>query len=286
MNGRARINQARRVRHWPALSIGVQFWLEHHLLSVIAMPTPVQHIAIADQLLDGAALPNSIRDRLLEQRGAFLLGNTAPDVQTVSGQLREATHFFVIPWAKMPLPHKAMFELYPALATTRSLPAAQAAFLAGYICHLWIDVLWVRDIYLPDFGPHAHWDTMRQRLLYHNILRTWCDQNDQRRLNGDVGPSLAAAQPDNWLPFTADRYLAQWRAVLVEQFQPGASVRTVEVFAMRGGVAPEEFQRVLDSPQDMEYHIFAHASREKIETFYQNGHDQMAELIVDYFRGS
>ena len=248
------------------------------------MPTPVQHIAIADRLLDDTALPSSILDRLLEQRGAFLFGNTAPDVQTVSGQPREATHFFEIPFRSIPMPHQAMFKQYPGLSHTRTLPPAQAAFLAGYICHLWLDVLWVRDIYLPGFGPDAPWATMRERLLYHNILRTWCDQDDQRRLNGDIGPSLAEVQPDHWLPFTADRFLAAWRNGLVEQFQPGASIRTIEVFARRGGVSPDQFLRVLDSPQEMERNIFAHAPREKIETFYQNGYAQMAQLIVDHFR--
>jgi hypothetical protein len=34
----------------------------------------------------------------------------------------------------------------------------------------------------------------------------------------------------------------------------------------------------------MEEHIFAHASREKIEQFYRDGYEQMAELIVEYFR--
>jgi len=34
----------------------------------------------------------------------------------------------------------------------------------------------------------------------------------------------------------------------------------------------------------MERHIFAHASREKIEKFYRDGYEQMAELIVEHFR--
>ena len=187
------------------------------------MPTPVQHLVLAQRLLDDSTLPGSIRQRLLAHRGAFLFGNTAPDVQTVSGQLREETHFFVIPWARVPLPHNALFSLYPALRRIRSLPADHAAFLAGYICHLWLDVVWVRDIYLNGFGPHAHWGAnLRERHFYHNILRTWCDLNDQQQLNGSIGPALAAANPIEWLPFTADRYLVQWRDNLAEQFQPGA----------------------------------------------------------------
>jgi hypothetical protein len=248
------------------------------------MPTPVQHIIIAEQLLHDFTLPESVRDVLRAQRGAFLFGNTAPDVQVVSNQPREATHFFRIPFGATPQPHHILFNKFPVLAHARSLPAAHAAFIAGYICHLWLDIIWVRDIYLPAFGPDARWDTMRDRLLFHNILRAWCDQNDQRQLNADTGSSLATAQPRKWLPFTADGYLREWRDRLAAQFQPGAAIRTVEVFAARNRVSPEEFRRVLASPAELDRLIFTHVSPGKIEAFYRAGHDEMAELIVEYFR--
>jgi hypothetical protein len=108
--------------------------------------------------------------------------------------------------------------------------------------------------------------------------------NDQQQLNSAVGSALALARPIDWLPFTADRYLIQWRDNLAEQFQPGANIRTAEVFAARGGVPPEKFHQVLDSPDEMEQHIFAHAPRDRIEQFYRDGYEQMAELIVEYFR--
>ncbi len=249
------------------------------------MPTPVQHLILAQRLLEDTTLPEAVRDRLQAQRGAFLFGHTAPDVQTVSGQRREATHFFVIPWMRVPRPHKAMFKQHPDLSSPRKLPAAHAAFIAGYICHLWLDVLWLRDIYLKNFGPYARWGaSLHERHVYHNILRAWCDRHDQVQLNGSIGPALALAAPIDWLPFTADRHLVQWRDVLAAQFRPGATIRTVEIFAERGGVPPEKFQQVLASPEEMERHIFAHASPEKIEKFYRDGYEQMAELIVEYFR--
>jgi hypothetical protein len=143
--------------------------------------------------------------------------------------------------------------------------------------------VWVRDIYLPAFGPDAPWDTRPERLLFHNILRAWCDQNDQHRLAADTGVVLAAAQPHQWLPFTADAYLREWRDHLAAQFQPGATIRTVEVFAARHHVPPADFQRVLDSPAELARRVFAHAPREHIEAFYRHGHDEMAALIVNYF---
>ncbi len=248
------------------------------------MPTPVQHLVLAQKLLNDDVLPGALRLRLQAQRSAFMFGHTAPDVQTVSGQLREATHFFVIPWAHEPRPHRAMFALHPHLGLPWKRPTAQAAFIAGYICHLWLDVLWVRDIYLPGFGPDASWGAhLRERHLYHNILRAWCDQRDQSQLNGSIGQALAAATPLDWLPFTADRYLIQWRNVLAPQFQPGAKLRTVEVFAGRGRVSQEKFHEVLAAPEQMERYIFAHAPHERIEKFYRDGYEQMAELIVEYF---
>ncbi len=250
------------------------------------MPTPIQHLVLAQRLLEEPSLPATVRERLRAQRGAFLFGNTAPDVQTVSGQLREATHFFVIPWTRVPKPHLAMFELYPYLGFPHKRPADQAAFIAGYISHLWLDVLWIRDIYLDNFGPNARWASLRERHVYHNILRAWCDQHDQAQLPETIDVDLGRARPSEWLPFTADRYLAQWRDGLIAQLQPGASIRTVEVFAERGGVPPEKFHEVLNSPEEMEQHIFAHASSEKIEKFYRDGYEQMAELIVQYFQAA
>lgn len=251
------------------------------------MPTPVQHLVLAQRLLADDALPEAIRQRLIAQRSAFLFGHTAPDVQTVSGQVREATHFFVIPWAEVPRPHKAIFALYPALGAPKYRPADHAAFIAGYICHLWLDVLWVRDIYLKNFGPYARWGkSLHERHVYHNILRTWCDLNDQPQLNDTIGSALASANPIDWLPFTADRYLIQWRDNLADQLRPEGSIRTVQIFARRGGVPPEKFHQVLESPDEMERHIFTHAPRAKIEQFYRDGYEQMAELIIEYFRAA
>ena len=232
------------------------------------MPTPVQHLILAQRLLDDASLPEAIRDRLRAQRGAFLFGNTAPDVQTVSGQLREATHFFVIPWTRRARSRtKPCSNSIPTLAS----PGNATGGSRGFHRRLYLSLVARRVVgarHLPAQlrarRPLGH--DLRDRHVFHNILRTWCDRHDQHQLNGTIGSALALAQPLKWLPFTADRYLIQWRDNLAEQFQPGASIRTVEVFAARNGVPPEKFHQVLDSPDEMEQHIFAHASREKIET--------------------
>ncbi|MFQ5410084.1 MAG: hypothetical protein ACE5FI_16875, partial [Anaerolineales bacterium] len=73
------------------------------------MPTPFYHLALAEALLADDKLPTDTRQLLAAQRPAFLFGHTAPDVQTVSGQLREATHFFSIPLHDPTPAHTARF---------------------------------------------------------------------------------------------------------------------------------------------------------------------------------
>ncbi len=61
------------------------------------MPTPVNHLIMAREVLERGTLAAPVRRLLLAQYGPFLLGHTAPDVQTVSGQRREETHFYTLP---------------------------------------------------------------------------------------------------------------------------------------------------------------------------------------------
>jgi hypothetical protein len=49
------------------------------------MPTPIMHPALAEEILRDDVLPPTIRHLLIYQRGPFPPGDTAPDVQTVSG---------------------------------------------------------------------------------------------------------------------------------------------------------------------------------------------------------
>ncbi|HLF26787.1 MAG TPA: zinc dependent phospholipase C family protein [Anaerolineae bacterium] len=246
------------------------------------MPTPVQHLVVAEAILSDVQLADPARRLLAAHRAAFLFGSTAPDVQTVSGQPREATHFFNVPLDTERPAHAVMFEACPDLGRPDRLAPAHAAFLAGYITHLLLDVMWVRDIFAPVFGPDMGWSSFRDRLFLHNVLRAWCDRRDQARLVAGAGELLAAVRPDRWLPFTADAHLRRWRDVLVEQFAPGAVIRTVQVFAERGQVAPEAFERVLSTEDRMDELIFSHISRAAIEDFYTRGLAGSRVLINDY----
>src|SRR5690606_38082853 len=130
------------------------------------------------------------------------LGNTAPDVQVVSGQPRPATHFFTLPIDESAAPPwKLMLRAYPSLARPGQLPPAQAAFLAGYLCHLLADWLWIKDLYAPTFGPQCAWSTFTHRLYLHNVLRAFLDRQALDSLPASSGFCLQGVSPQGWLPF-------------------------------------------------------------------------------------
>ena len=120
-----------------------------------------------------------------------------------------------------------MLELHPHLALPYRLPASQVAFLAGYLCHLQADWLWIKEIYAPVFGPGRSWGTFHHRLYLHNVLRSYLDRKILLELLPDTQACLADVQPKDWLPFATDDALRTWRNLLSPQLLPGAPVQTV-----------------------------------------------------------
>lgn len=254
------------------------------------MPTPFYHLSIAQDLLRHPALAPAARRFLRQNRPAFLLGNTAPDVQTISGQDRQSTHFFDLPLRPGDsAPWERMLSDYPQLALrgtasgsqNNALPPAQAAFIAGYLCHLQADWLWIQDIFVPVFGPTQRWETLRHRLYLHNVLRAYLDRQILPELPAGMNRDLARAAPQGWLPFVADPYLLQWRDFLAGQLGPGAGARTVEVFAARQGIAPEEFYRLLDSEELMDREVFTRLPRPQLEAYRQRLLEENLELLAN-----
>jgi hypothetical protein len=250
------------------------------------VPTPFYHLSVAQDLLAHPELPPAVRSLLQEQRSAFFFGNTAPDVQVVSGQTRQATHFFDLPLLPGDPPaHTRLLAAHPALAHPGSLPASQAAFLGGYLCHLLADWIWVEEIFSPVFDSGRHWKKLQEPLYLHNVLRAYLDSLILPSLTNGVRSRLAVVSPDRWLPFVEDRYLRQWRDLLAEQLRPGAEVRTVEVFAARQGLPPEVYYDLLSSEERLDAELFAHLPRRALEAYRGRLVERSLELIERYFTG-
>jgi hypothetical protein len=251
------------------------------------MPTPFYHLSVAEELLKNPALPEGVRLALSEQLPAFLLGNTAPDVQVVSGQQREATHFFRVPI--MPgtrMPWNQLLASYPELARAEELPPAQAAFLAGYLCHLQADWQWILDIFAPIFGPARKWSNFSQRLYLHNVLRSYLDRQIMPDLPADTRDLLRKSEPDHWLPFVDDAHLKEWGSYLAQQLEPGTAARTVEVFAARQRISPSEFYRLLDSESRMNTEIFSKLPRQRLVQYRRKLVDSNIILLNSYLSKS
>ena len=247
------------------------------------MPTPFYHLSVAQDICEHPALDPGLRRLLCANQGAFLLGNTAPDVQVISGQDRSATHFFSVP---IPpdgqVPWVQLIDDYPGVNQPAKFHPSKAAFIAGYLCHLQADWIWVLDIFQPGFGPDQTWETFTKRLYLHNVLRAYQDVKVLEVLPSDVPAKLRLTHPDQWLPFVQDKLLVKWRDFLCDQLQPGESIKTVEVFASRQGVDPEQFHSLLRSEEQMEVNIFKHLTRRQLDIYRERLIAQNVDLLEDY----
>jgi hypothetical protein len=247
------------------------------------VPTPFYHLRIARDIIEHPALDPGLGSMLLENLGAFLLGNTAPDVQVISGQKRSATHFFSVP---IPpdgqAPWTRLLIEYPLENQPAKIQPSKAAFIAGYLCHLQADWFWVKDIFEPVFGPHQAWETFSRRLYLHNVLRSYLDEKVIASLPPVVVAALRKANPFQWLPFVQDKFLIKWRDYLSDQLQSGESIRTVEVFASRHGIDPAAFHTMISSEERMEANVFVHISRQQLDDYRVDLITQNIDLLEDY----
>lgn len=200
----------------------------------------------------------------------------------VSGQTREDTHFYTLPPEDSAPAWKRLMDAHPGLAHSQELPPNQAVFIAGYICHLQADEKWIFDLFMPVFGPDAHWADFRQRLYLHNVLRAYLDQQVLAKLPEDMGIQLQNSHPNNWLPFVEDKCLLKWQIYLAEQLQPGAEIKTAEVFAERQGRLPEDFTNLIESETSMDEDIFSQMPRERLTEFWETLVARNVQLIEEY----
>ncbi len=243
------------------------------------MPTPIDHLVMAQELVAGQRLLPGARRLLEQERGAFMFGHTAPDVQTINHRPRDETHFYLIPPCSDDRPERLLLTRYPELAAVERLSAAHAAFVAGYMGHLLADILWWQQVFAPVFV--VAWQTREESVWMHNVLRTWIDLQSQRRLGGHEAALLAALEIGDWLPFVPRQDLEAWRDLLVGQLEPGQVIRTAEVFAARMHVRPAVLENAVHSDRLMES-LMAQVSSARLERYGQDVFEQSVELVNRY----
>lgn len=248
------------------------------------MPTPFMHLYVAEQIQQTAVQNGNGRlaDYLLAEWPAFYLGSVAPDINAISDIRRADSHFYTLP----PLPENdavpEMLTAYPELARPQAMTADQAVFVAAYSAHLLLDLIWLRQIVVPFFFEAEHLGPPEQRRLTHFILLTYLDNLALQQLPETAVDTLSQASPNAWLPFISDELLGKMRDLLVDQLQPEAPIRTVEIYAGRLKMSEEEFAAALHDPAWMEANVFGKLPVEQIQGILQAAVPQSIQLISDY----
>lgn len=249
------------------------------------MPTPFTHLHIAEQMAARLAAEGPcLLDLLRRHWPAFYLGQVAPDVQDIAGLGRPQTHFYETPPEPDNMAYPRMWAAYPQLADAARISPAQAVFVAGYSAHLLLDLVWFREVLLPFFVQATHLGDRAQRRLLHHVLLTYIDGLAYAALPPTAVATLAAAQPQKWLPFVADRHLQAWRDVLVAQLLPGAPLQTVSFYARRLGMPVEQFAAYMSDADWLATQFFSLVPVEKVLARLETVVGESITLTQSYLR--
>ena len=242
-----------------------------------AVPTPFYHLNVAKSLVSLPGYQAGIKDVLNTHQSTFFLGHVAPDIREISGQTRESTHFYKFPPSDNDLlPWERMQNVYlTSDCMARSDPEC-AVFVAGYLCHLQADWLWVKNIYEPYFVYGSHWGTFSNREYMHNVLRSYLDLQVVNSIKSETLFILAKANPKSWMPFLSVCDLFAWRDFLVDQLKSDAPIQTVEIFASRQGISVENYYRLLNAEDEIQDQIFSHMPKDLMDEYW---HELLAKNI-------
>lgn len=253
------------------------------------MPTPFMHLDLAGKLLARLDAVRNVGEYddltalLRRQWPAFLLGNVGPDVQTLAKLPRAASHFYTMPPAADWDAAAALPAHYPELARDQCHSTAQAVFLAGYQSHLLVDVHWFRHVLVPFFVEPPGLGSIDERILLHNLTLIVLDQRSRAALPEDIAGTLAAAEPQAWLPFVTDADLRAWRDDLATQLADGKS-ETVAIYAQRMSLPADDLRNVVNDVQWLQSHLLARVPLTMIESQLETAIDLSLAVVNSYLQ--
>lgn len=241
------------------------------------------HLHVAEQIYNLAG-NSRLQNFLAANWSAFYLGSIAPDVNAISTIPRERTHFYEMPPTWEEEAHLTMLAQYPQLSDFATMSPGQAICVAAYSAHLMLDLIWLREVVYPFFHLPENFRDRQQRRLTHFILLTYLDTIALNALPETAVSTLAAAHSAQWLPFIDDTILTQWRDLLVAQLLPGASVKTIEIYAGRLGMSAAEFAANLQDPVWMQAQVFDKVPIDQVQQILQTAVPKSLDLIVNYLK--
>jgi len=177
------------------------------------MPHLVFHMSVAREL--AGRVKSLIIDN---ERGAYYMGATGPDMHILSGSKRHSSHFFDLDCIEDQNCVEAFFDTYPELRDSRALSPRTAAFVGGYLTHLVIDGLWITDIYRPFFGPQSSLGGDAQANIIDRVLQYDMDlrRRQEREVMAEIRAVLLASPLDVQVKFVDNATLERWRDVAAD----------------------------------------------------------------------
>lgn len=251
------------------------------------MPTPFMHLDIAEQIRAHPQLNPRVAARLEAHWSAFYLGSIAADYQSIGDVPREVTHFYTLPMPENePVGWEKLLQTYPELADETALDEQTAVFLAAYAAHLHYDVVWFKQVLIPFFWLSDKWEgvSRRERFTIHNVLLTYMTGVSLGRLPFSAENTLANASTNYNLPFIDPPLLTRWHQLIVEQLAPNAPIQTIQIYAQRLGITPDEFAAKLNDPEWLQSQLFDRVPLEAVEAIFAQTLDESVALINAYLR--
>lgn len=216
---------------------------------------------------------------------AFYLGSVAPDYQTICGVPRYVTHFYKMPPLSESQGWRNFLGQYPELYPGNRLDSDQAAFIAAYLVHLYLDLKWHLDVVMPYFADMSIVGDMNHGYLLHLAFLTYLDNLAFHALANTAEADLSAADYDHWLPFASNEDINNWRQLLMQQLTAGGALQTVEIFAERLRMTPAEFGAKLNDPDWMGRELFSRIPAADIERRLRESIDVCLDLVEAYYCG-
>lgn len=242
------------------------------------------HLHAANRFFNDDSASDAVRNFLTmpDHLGAFLLGSVAPDARVSGGLKRVDTHFF--DYAPTIHPHACdnMLETYPKLWQAEG---AHRAFVAGYLGHLAMDVIWAQDMLYPYFYA-KDWATGEIRYIMLHAMLSELDERDYRQWDANFHAHLATAKPDGWLAFMSDENLITWRDLIANQICEGCESLTLSVLGGRVAVGESGLRQIVSDPTRMDEELWEHVPRSALAEIEQAMYQSMSEWLAQYTLGS
>lgn len=254
------------------------------------MPTPFMHLRVAEQLAvhacAGADADGRFQAQLAANLPAFYLGHIAPDYQALANVRRSVTHFYGAHPGSRREAVDHLLAAHPQLAAAVILQPQQAVFIAGYLGHLLLDLIWHFDVVVPMFlqGRASIEPAEAHRL--HLALLAYLDKEAQRDLPPQVGAELALAAPQKWAAFAPDEQLLLWRDFVSAQLRAGGQSRTIEIYAGRLGMSPEAFGMLLENERWLAEELFSRVPLTAVRECLRRAVCETEQMTAHYLRGT